>query len=115
MKIHLISQPPHAFKERLGALDSLLSKPDMAKESDKTSLTALAEELLTATKRYESEADSEGPSERVQRLTLLRRVRDLSMLLQEPKEAIFDHFTNVCLFYESMQHMLVCTMFVLSL
>lgn len=56
------------------------------------SLSAQAEALASKVKEYEASKDSFSRAERLQ---LIQSMEKLTLQLKDPKEAIFDHLTNV--------------------
>ena len=61
------------------------------------SLTALAESLLSDVKKYESG----GRHDRASRMALQQTARNLEMRLKDPKQAMFDHCTNVSIPFDA--------------
>lgn len=55
------------------------------------SLSVQCEEILEAVKKF----DKSGQNDRAERLRLLESLNQLALRLKDPKEAVFDHFTNV--------------------
>lgn len=56
------------------------------------SLSAQCEDILASIKEFEKT----DQTDRAQRLRLVQSLNKLTHRLKDPKEAIFDHFTNVC-------------------
>jgi hypothetical protein len=56
------------------------------------SLISLAESLLQAAKDYDAKADDD----RSLRWKMAKTAQDIQMQLKDPKEATFDHLSNVC-------------------
>lgn len=56
-----------------------------------STLSAQAEELAAAIKQFENS----GESNRAERLQLVQSLEKLTLRLKDPREAIFDHLTNV--------------------
>lgn len=56
------------------------------------SLSAQCEGILASIKEFEKS----DQTDRAQRLKLVQSLNKLALRLKDPKEAIFDHFTNVC-------------------
>lgn len=59
--------------------------------STSQSLSAQCEDILASIKEFEKT----DQTDRAQRLRLVQSLNKLTHRLKEPKEAIFDHFTNV--------------------
>jgi hypothetical protein len=57
-----------------------------------STLSAQAEELAAAIREFENSEESS----RAQRLQLVQSLEKLTLRLKDPREAIFDHLTNVC-------------------
>jgi hypothetical protein len=57
-----------------------------------STLSAQVEELAATISEFENSEESRG----AQRLQLVQSLEKLTLRLKVPREAIFDHLTNVC-------------------
>lgn len=69
----------------------------MATSSPPKSLSAQCEDILADIKRFEQSASGRelSQTDRAERLRLVQSLDKLALRLKDPKEAIFDQFTNV--------------------
>lgn len=71
--------------------DRLTGYTTVIMSSPSGSLSAQCEQILAAIKQYEQS----GQTNRAQRVGLVQSLNKLALCLKDPREAIFDHFTNV--------------------
>ncbi|KAL1999484.1 hypothetical protein VTN02DRAFT_4451 [Thermoascus thermophilus] len=70
-----------------------MSPPSSSSPSGPLSLSAQCEQILAAIQRYER--SGQQPPDRAQRLGLVQSLHRLALRLKDPREAIFDHLTNI--------------------
>lgn len=82
----------------------------MSTASPPKSLTAQCEEILADIKRFEQSASGRelSQTDRAERLRLVQSLDKLALRLKDPREAIFDQFTNVGILFSFLSLALSC-------